>query len=159
MQTLVQELITQCRKKRVKLATVESCTGGLVAKLITDVSGASDIFDGGFVTYSNHSKTQMVGVSPELIEEHGAVSTEVARALAQGGLKKIGAQVVVALTGVAGPSGGTAEKPVGLVHIAVASEVSGTRAEECYFGGGRSAIRLFAAEKAILMLKDAVDCF
>ncbi len=157
MERLAQELISICRKKKVRVAAVESCTGGLVAKLITDISGASDVFDRGFVTYSNAAKSEMLGVKPELIETCGAVSAEVACALAQGGLKNSRAQVVVALTGVAGPDGGTKDKPVGLVHIAVASATKGVRNEVCYFDGGRSAIRLFAAEKALLMLQDAVE--
>lgn len=159
MERLVQELIRTCREKKLKVAVVESCTGGLVAKLITDIPGASDVFDRGFVTYSNAAKSEMLGVKPELIETHGAVSAEVACALAQGGLKSSRAQLVVALTGIAGPDGGSKDKPVGLVHIAVASTsaAKGVRNEECYFDGGRSAVRLFAAEKALLMLQEAAE--
>jgi len=113
-------LINHLRSKNLMLATAESCTGGLIAGLITSVSGSSDVLDCGFVTYSNAAKARMIGVPSELIAEHGAVSEQVARAMAEGSLANSAADVAVAVTGVAGPGGGSPEKPVGLVHCAAA---------------------------------------
>jgi len=113
-------LINHLRSKTLMLATAESCTGGLIAGLITSVSGSSDVLDCGFVTYSNAAKARMIGVPSELIAEHGAVSEQVARAMAEGSLANSAADVAVAVTGVAGPGGGSPEKPVGLVHCAAA---------------------------------------
>jgi len=113
-------LINHLRSKNLMLATAESCTGGLIAGLITSVSGSSDVLDCGFVTYSNAAKARMIGVPSELIAEHGAVSEQVARAMAEGALANSAADVAVAVTGVAGPGGGSPEKPVGLVHCAAA---------------------------------------
>ena len=107
-----------CRKRGELIATAESCTGGLVAGTLTAIPGASDVFERGFVTYSNASKSEMLGVPVWLIERHGAVSEDVARAMAGGALTHSRASLAVAVTGIAGPDGGTAEKPVGLVHFA-----------------------------------------
>lgn len=114
------ELIDLCRRRKLMLATAESCTGGLIAGLITSVPGSSDVLDCGFVTYSNAAKIRMIGVSAALMKQHGAVSEEVARAMAEGTLACSGADVAIAVTGIAGPGGGTAQKPVGLVHCAAA---------------------------------------
>src|SRR3990172_4722477 len=119
-------LIADLRGRALKLATAESCTGGLVAGLLTEVAGASDVLERGFVTYSNAAKIGMLGVDPELLRRHGAVSAEVARAMAEGALRCSAADVAVAVTGIAGPSGGTAEKPVGLVHFAAAISAAAT---------------------------------
>jgi nicotinamide-nucleotide amidase len=108
------------KDKRLVLTTAESCTGGMVAASITDIAGSSDVFDRGFVTYSNAAKTEMLGVPADLILQPGAVSEEVARAMATGALSHSRADIAVAVTGIAGPSGGSAEKPVGLVHFACA---------------------------------------
>ena len=112
-----------------KLATAESCTGGLIAAILTEVPGSSDVFERGFVTYSNEAKTELLGVPAELIEKHGAVSEEVARAMASGALGHSRADIAVAVTGVAGPGGGTTAKPVGLVHLAAARRGSVTHKE------------------------------
>lgn len=134
------------------LATAESCTGGLIAGLITSVSGSSDVLDCGFVTYSNGAKTRMIGVPAELIARVGAVSEEVARAMAEGAIAHSAADVAVAVTGVAGPGGGSAAKPVGLVHCAVARRGHATVHRELRLGDiGRDAVRLETVRVAVAM--------
>lgn len=143
-------MLELAQKNNIMLATVESCTGGLLAGLITEISGSARVFERGFVTYSDRAKTSLVGVPPELIEAHGAVSEPVARAMAEGGLSKAGVQLAVAITGVAGPTGGSPAKPVGLVHFAAAAENAETLHEKRNFGSiGRSAIRLASLEVAL----------
>jgi nicotinamide-nucleotide amidase len=117
-----QQLVSTALAKMTMFATAESCTGGMVAAAITDISGSSGVFDRGFVTYSNAAKTEMLGVSSNLLETHGAVSEEVARAMAQGALAHSNATLAVAITGIAGPGGGSATKPVGLVHFVCATK-------------------------------------
>ena len=134
------------------LAVAESCTGGLIAERITSVSGSSRYFVGGAIVYSNELKTSLAGVPAELIEKHGAVSAEVAKALAEGIRKRCGATVGLGVTGVAGPSGGTAEKPVGLVFHALASD-GGTEVIERKFPGDRRRIRWFASQQALDMVR------
>ncbi len=139
------------------VATAESCTGGLVAGLLTEIAGSSAVVDRGFVTYSNAAKSEMVGVPPDLIEAHGAVSEPVARAMAEGARRAGGVDVAVAITGVAGPGGGSATKPVGLVHFACAS-AAGTRHLERRYGDlGRAAIRERAVGDAIGLLEQALS--
>ena len=120
MVTQADEILALCRKAGLRVATAESCTGGLVAAVLTDIPGSSDVFERGFVTYSNAAKTELLDVPVELIAKHGAVSREVAEAMARGALANSLADIAVAVTGVAGPGGGTSEKPVGLVHLAAA---------------------------------------
>ena len=145
-------LIDLCRRKKLKLATAESCTGGLIAAVITSVPGSSDVFDSGFVTYSNAAKTAMIGVPAELIIEAGAVSEDVARAMATGALKHSRAGIAIAVTGVAGPGGGSTLKPVGLVHCAAASSAGATLHQELRFGDiGRDAVRNQTAAHALQM--------
>jgi nicotinamide-nucleotide amidase len=135
------------------IATVESCTGGLVAGLLTEVAGSSAVVDRGFVTYSNEAKTDLVGVPRELILASGAVSAPVARAMAEGALARSRADVTIAITGVAGPGGGTPDKPVGLVHLASALRGGETIHVEKRFGDlGRSAVRRAAILTALEML-------
>jgi len=143
-----RRLLKACEAQGVMLATAESCTGGLIAALLTEIPGSSAVFDRGFVTYSNAAKQAQLGVPAALIKRHGAVSAPVARAMAEGALKHGRAQIAVSVTGVAGPGGGTKEKPVGLVYIAVAGGKA-THVEECRFKGDRSAIRLSAVKKAL----------
>ncbi len=138
--------------KHWQLATAESCTGGLVAKLLTDVAGSSEWFERGFVTYSNAAKTELLGVPAALIEQHGAVSEEVVRAMAEGALQHSHAQASLAITGIAGPSGGSAEKPVGLVWFAFAAKDRATQSVSKVFTGDRAAIREQAAEFALEQL-------
>ena len=134
------------------LATAESCTGGLIAGLITSVPGSSDVLECGFVTYSNAAKTRMIGVPAELIARVGAVSEEVARAMAEGAVAHSAADVALAVTGVAGPGGGSAEKPVGLVHCAAARKGFPTRTRVLRLGDiGRDAVRMETVRAALEM--------
>jgi nicotinamide-nucleotide amidase len=146
------ELIDRLRGARLMLATAESCTGGLIAGLITSVSGSSDVLDCGFVTYSNGAKARMIGVPPDLIQRYGAVSAEVARAMAEGALANSAADVAVAVTGVAGPGGGSAAKPVGLVHCAAARRGRETVSRELRLGDvGRQEVRIETVRVAVAM--------
>ena len=139
---LAVKLLEACRRRGIMLATAESCTGGLIAGALTDIAGSSDVVERGFVTYSNEAKHEMLGVPEALIARHGAVSEAVARAMAEGAVARSRAGLSVAVTGVAGPGGGSAQKPVGLVHVAVARQDRPTRHLECRFGDiGRVAIR------------------
>ena len=138
-----EELLEACRQNGLKLATAESCTGGLVAGAITSIAGASEVFQAGFVTYSNETKTRLIGVPADLISAHGAVSEEVARAMCEKTLAVTGADIALAVTGIAGPSGGSAEKPVGLVHIAAARRGYPALYRKLLLGNpGRDQIRL-----------------
>lgn len=150
------DLLQRCRERKLTICTVESCTGGLVAALLTSVAGSSDVVDSGFVTYSNRAKVDLVGVAEELLAEHGAVSEEVARAMAEGGLAVTPADLCVAITGIAGPGGGSALKPVGLVHIAVARRGRMTHHRERRFGErGRDEVRALSVREALAMLGHA----
>jgi len=135
--------------RNLKLVTAESCTGGLIAACLTELAGASHVLERGFVTYSNAAKTELLGVSEALITEHGAVSKEVASAMAQGALARSRADIAVAVTGIAGPGGGTAEKPVGLVFIAGARRGGALRVERHTFPGDRGAIRSATVKAAL----------
>lgn len=135
-----------------RLAVAESCTGGLLAARLTDVAGASRFLERGFVTYSNRSKTDLLGVAAETIEAHGAVSEPVARAMAEGARRAAGVEVGVGITGVAGPDGGTAEKPVGLVFIAIAG-AAGDAVKRRQFPGGRERVRFQATQTALELLR------
>lgn len=131
-----------CRKAKIMLATAESCTGGMIAAALTDIGGSSDVVERGFVTYSNEAKTEMLGVEMPIIERLGAVSREVALAMVAGALAHSRAGVAVAVTGVAGPGGGSPEKPVGLVHIAAQRRGREPHHQECRFGDiGRARVR------------------
>ncbi len=130
------------------MATAESCTGGLIAARITEVAGSSAYFDRGFVTYSNDAKMRQLDVPETLINQFGAVSAEVAKAMAQGALKNSAAQITVSVTGIAGPTGGTPQKPVGLVYIGVATH-AGVTVYENHFNGDRASIRQQAVIRAI----------
>ncbi|MHA1560163.1 MAG: CinA family protein [Alphaproteobacteria bacterium] len=153
----VADLVAYCRSEHLKIATAESCTGGLVAGAITEVAGASEVFDWGVVTYSNEAKTALLGVPASLIGKHGAVSVEVATAMAEGALHRSGADCVVAVTGIAGPDGGSEEKPVGLVYLAAARTGQSTFCERHKLGNrGRSETRLAATRLAIRILFRAV---
>lgn len=135
-----------------RLATAESCTGGLIAGCLTEIAGSSDVVDRGFVTYSNAAKMAMLGVPQTALERHGAVSEAVARAMALGAILNSDAEVSVAVTGVAGPGGGSAEKPVGLVHFAAARRNGACQAVHEIFPGDRSAIRVAAVKRALELL-------
>ncbi|MFL5129433.1 MAG: CinA family protein [Microvirga sp.] len=150
-------LLDAYRDKGLKIATAESCTGGLVAALLTEISGSSSVMERGFVTYSNEAKIELIGVPAELIAAHGAVSEPVARAMAEGALAHSRADVAVGITGVAGPTGGTATKPVGLVHFGLARRGAATIHLERRYGDlGREIVRRRAVEDALALLEQAV---
>ena len=151
-----EQLLTACRQQKIKIATAESCTGGLIAGCLTAVAGSSEVVERGFVTYSNEAKMEMIGVPADLIERVGAVSEEVSRAMAEGALEHSHAQLSLAVTGVAGPGGGTAEKPVGLVHISCARIGGATRHERHIYTGDRDAVRMATVETALDMALDAI---
>jgi len=152
-----EKLLADARAKGLTIATAESCTGGLVAGLLTEIAGSSDVFERGFVTYSNKAKQDLLGVPGALIRQHGAVSEAVARAMAEGAIRHSTAQLSVAITGIAGPGGGSEDKPVGLVHIAAARAGEATRHRECRFGDiGRSEVRMKSVETALEMLQSLV---
>jgi nicotinamide-nucleotide amidase len=151
---LAGEIIAACTKGGLLLATAESCTGGLIAGVLTEIAGSSAVVDRGFVTYSNEAKTGMLEVAPALIGAHGAVSREVAIAMAEGAIRASRADIAVAVTGIAGPGGGSAEKPVGLVHFAVAVRGGATTHDERRFGDiGRSAVRLATVRVALELIR------
>jgi nicotinamide-nucleotide amidase len=143
------------RERGLTLALAESCTGGLLSARVTDVPGASAVLERAFVTYANRAKIEEAGVDPALLERHGAVSEEVAAALAAGARRVAGADVGVGITGIAGPDGGTAEKPVGLVFVAI-DGAAGTRVRRSIFPGGRERVRFQATQVALEMLRRGV---
>jgi nicotinamide-nucleotide amidase len=144
------------RETRLTLATAESCTGGMIAAAITDISGSSAWFERGFVTYSNQAKSEMIGVPADLIEKHGAVSEAVAHAMAEGALRNSRAQTALAVTGIAGPGGGTPGKPVGTVCFGWSNRLH-TSVETCLFKGDREQIRVQAAAHALRGLLTLLD--
>ncbi|WP_018147219.1 CinA family protein [Henriciella marina] len=147
----------EARERRIKIATAESCTGGLIAALFTEFSGSSDVFERGFVTYSNRAKEEVLGVPGDLIADNGAVSEAVARIMAEGALEASRANLAIAVTGVAGPGGGTPMKPVGTVHIACARENKAVLHEVCYFGDiGRHEVRMATIETALEMIRQQI---
>lgn len=143
----VELLIKELREKKLKLITVESCTGGLIGKKITDVSGASEVYEGGLITYSNEMKMMLVGVKEETLENFGAVSKETAVEMADGALKRYKADIAVSVTGVAGP-GCSEKKPAGLVYIGLATK-NKKEAKEYHFDGNRAEVRNQTAQNAI----------
>jgi nicotinamide-nucleotide amidase len=151
-------LLNDFRRRGLKIATAESCTGGLVAALLTEIAGSSDVVERGLVTYSNAAKHELLGVPEAMLATHGAVSEPVARAMAEGALARSHADVAVSITGVAGPGGGSASKPVGLVHLAAARRGGTVLHLECRFGAiGRGAVRLASARAALQLLSRAAD--
>jgi nicotinamide-nucleotide amidase len=139
-------------KKKQTLATAESCTGGLLANRITNVAGASAVLLAGYVVYANEAKIDILGIDPKLIDEHGAVSEEVARSMADGARKRAGSTYALATTGVAGPSGGSEEKPVGTVYVALADE-NDTKIKKLFFPSDRETFKQLAAQAAFEMLR------
>jgi len=151
-------LLADTKARGLKIATAESCTGGLIAATLAAVPGASASLERGFVTYSNEAKTELLGVPADLIQSLGAVSRDVAIAMAEGAIAKSRADISVAVTGIAGPDGGTAEKPVGLVHMAASRRNSATLHEEKRFGDlGRHEIQLATVQAAFDLLKRVMD--
>ena len=147
-----EALLQRCREAGLMLATAESCTGGLIAAALTAIPGSSDVVDRGFVTYTNEAKADLVGVDPAAIAAHGAVSEVVARAMAEGALARSRAAIAVAVTGVAGPGGGTAAKPVGLVWFAVARRGGATAAVSHVFAGSRADVRRATVAEALRLM-------
>ncbi|MEE9257018.1 MAG: CinA family protein [bacterium] len=142
-------------KKKWRLTTAESCTGGLIGHRITNVAGSSNYYERGFITYSNEAKREILGVPEKVLIDHGAVSDPCARAMAEGARRAAGAEAGLAVTGIAGPGGGTPEKPVGTVFMAV-SLPSGTRSGRFLFEGGRIEVKERTSEAALEMLRDAL---
>ncbi|MFD2207350.1 CinA family protein [Kiloniella antarctica] len=151
--TLSTEVIDLCRAKGIKITTAESCTGGMIIAALTDIAGSSDVVDRGFITYSNEAKCEMLGVRIEALSMHGAVSSPVATAMAEGAMKNSNAELTISVTGIAGPGGGTFEKPVGTVYIATAYESDRTLYQKHFFNGDRTSIRQQTVLAAIHYLK------
>ena len=148
-------LLDRLRTRGATVATAESCTGGLIAAALTEIPGSSDVVDRGFVTYSNAAKSEMLGVDPALIAAHGAVSEPVARAMAEGALARSDATLAVSVTGVAGPGGGSADKPVGTVWFGLAARGQATWSERRVFPGDRAAVRQATVLHALALLDGA----
>jgi nicotinamide-nucleotide amidase len=151
---LAEAILAEAREQRLRIATAESCTGGLIGGLLTEIPGSSDVFERGFIVYSNRAKSDMLDVPGDLIADMGAVSEPVARAMAEGAVANSHAHMAVAVTGVAGPGGGTPLKPVGLVHFAAYRENRSILHEAHRFGDiGRSEVRIKSVEAALLLLR------
>lgn len=150
-------VLTACRREGLKLATAESCTGGLIAGTLTEVAGSSDVVERGFVTYSNEAKIELLGVPQRAIATHGAVSEIVARSMAEGARRRARVDIAVSVTGVAGPGGGTPDKPVGLVHLACARRGRLTLHRRVVLKGNRSAVRRQSVDIALSMILQQVS--
>jgi nicotinamide-nucleotide amidase len=149
-----RRVLDLCRVQGLRVATAESCTGGLVAGALTDIAGSSDVVDRGFVTYSNEAKQAMLGVPAATLKQHGAVSRETAAAMVKGALKNSLADIAVSITGIAGPGGGTKQKPVGLVYFAAARRGGERLAQRRLYGNiGRSRVRAISVSQALTMLE------
>lgn len=151
---LARSLLEVARRAGVRIATAESCTGGLVAAALTEIPGSSDVVERGFVTYSNAAKAQLLGVPVEMLQSYGAVSEPVCRAMADGALKNAAAELAVSVTGIAGPTADGTEKPVGLVFVGTAMRDRPTRVERFLFKGDRRAVRRQSVERALSMMLD-----
>jgi nicotinamide-nucleotide amidase len=152
---LADRLVALCRAKNLTIATAESCTGGLVAGAITAIPGSSAVLDRGFVTYSNNAKTELLGVPADLIASVGAVSEQVARHMASGAKTCAGTSLAVAITGIAGPGGGSAQKPVGTVWFGLAGSGGEISTHHCVFAGDRDAVRAASVAYALNLLLEA----
>ena len=150
---LAESVLAACRARDWHLATAESCTGGLVAAALTAIAGSSDVVERGFVTYSNEAKIELLGVPAETIAGHGAVSAQTVAAMARGAVARAGVDLAVSVTGIAGPGGGTPQKPVGLVYLGVARKDGAARVERRIFPGDRAAIRQAALVEALELLQ------
>lgn len=153
--TVVESVLEGLKKRGWKLATAESCTGGMIASALVDISGSSEVFEAGYVTYANRAKINMIGVQPQTLERFGAVSEQTACEMAEGARRAAEVDIAVAVTGIAGPGGGTPEKPVGLVYIAVATKEK-TICREFHFPGNRSKVRTLTMKNALKMVLDQV---
>ncbi|MFO1127322.1 MAG: CinA family protein [Rhodospirillales bacterium] len=153
---LAADILGRCRARGARLAVAESCTGGLIAGLLTAIAGSSDVFERGFVTYSNVAKEELLGVPAELMRTKGAVSEEVARAMAEGAVARSYADAGLAVTGIAGPGGGSAERPVGLVHMATALRAGVVRHHREIFPGDRQEVRFATVRRGLLLLRETL---
>lgn len=156
LRELSEHVLSVCRTDNVMLATAESCTGGLISAALTSIPGSSDVLERAFVTYTNTAKHEMIGVPNHLFDTVGAVSRDVAAAMAQGALKNSRAQIAVSVTGVAGP-GESERKPAGLVFIGVANQSTDVWVEECRFAGDRDAVRHASAMKSLQIVLQSID--
>lgn len=157
MQALICNIFAQLKPRDGMIATAESCTGGMIAAAITNVAGSSEFFDRGFITYSNQSKIDMLGVSPETLEHYGAVSDETAAEMARGAINKSRADYALSVTGIAGPGGGSAEKPVGLVFIGLAVRGGDVQTFRYHFTGDRADVRVQTVRAALMHLLGALS--
>ncbi|MBV2183453.1 MAG: CinA family protein [Rhizobium sp.] len=156
VEAMAARIVAQFAARGLTVATAESCTGGLIIGALTEISGSSAIVDRGFITYSNQAKIDLLGVQPETLERHGAVSRQTATEMVEGALSRAQSDVAVAVTGIAGPGGGSAEKPVGLVHLTAKSRTGPLLHREMRYGDvGRSEIRLATVSTALEMLMEA----
>jgi len=156
LQAGAENLLQACRNHGDKLATAESCTGGLLSALLTEISGSSDVFDRGFVTYSNDAKHELLGVPHEILQEHGAVSEATAIAMAKGAIAHSQARFAISITGIAGPQGGSKDKPVGLVYFGLCRRGEEATATHEIFSGNRQDVRMATVQHALLLLSRAV---
>jgi nicotinamide-nucleotide amidase len=155
---LARSVLDGARAKGLRIVTAESCTGGMIVAALTAVPGSSDVVEGGLVTYANGAKTKLLGVEEDLLAEHGAVSEPVARAMAQGALARTDGTISIAVTGIAGPGGGSEAKPVGLVHFACALAGDATTHQRVLFSDlGRDEVRARTVETALRMLLERLD--
>ena len=152
MTDLATQVLAACRARGWRIATAESCTGGLIAGALTAIAGSSDVVECGYVTYSNAAKARMLGIDPLLIETHGAVSEAVAAAMAAGARQQSGTHLAVSVTGIAGPGGGSAAKPVGTVWFGLASPGAGLQTRQAVFPGDRESVRQATVAQALTML-------
>lgn len=157
IENIAQQIITLYMREKHRIVTAESCTGGMIGAALTSVPGSSEVFERGFITYSNESKIDMLGVLPETLKTYGAVSAEVAEAMAEGALEYSHADVAVSVTGIAGPGGAMPGKPVGLVYLGLATRDGARFHYRCEFKGDREAVRLEATQEALKLLLSAVE--
>lgn len=149
---LASKIISSYTSHSLKIVTAESCTGGMIASVLTGIPGSSQVLERGFIVYSNDAKVDVLGILPEIIDEHGAVSGEVAEAMAQGALEYSLADIAISVTGIAGPGGATATKPVGLVYIGLANKVGALFHYKCQFNGDRDDVRTQTTHEALKLL-------
>lgn len=152
IQSLAQKVISACKAEKQRIVTAESCTGGLIAAALTDIPGSSAVVERGFVTYSNDAKVEVLAVQPETLQQFGAVSMETAEEMAQGALEFSRADLAVSVTGIAGPDGGSADKPVGLVYLGLATRKGVLMHYKCQFSGSREQVRMQAVHEALKIL-------
>ncbi len=152
---LAEQVLDRCRRAGLKVATAESCTGGMIAATLTEIPGSSEVLERGFVVYSNAAKYELLGVPQQTIERYGAVSAEVAAGMVEGALARSPADIAVAVTGIAGPGGATAGKPVGLVFLAVGKRGGAPQIERHHYSGDRQEVRIASTRRALELIDQA----